>query len=147
MSDRLQIAEKMYAALREKPAEEDAGFWADFYRVKGYHLARERKPDLAKEARTRALTLTQILLREKDQEGHRKELLIASASMRYFTGDSEGALLDLEEAGKLNYTDEKLEAEQQKGYDEYLTKLIADLLKGVKGKSVPPDLGAEDGHN
>jgi len=138
MSVRLEIAEKVYRVL-----DKDDAFWAQFYRVAGYHLARENKATEAAEARKHALEYVQKLLDKNSQPGHRKELLLTSAAMKHFLNDDVAAQADLEAAAALTYTDAKVEPSRAKGFDEYLSKLIADYREKLKTKSVPADLPAD----
>ncbi|HSE47631.1 MAG TPA: hypothetical protein VLA96_00325 [Terriglobales bacterium] len=135
MSVRLEIAEKVYRLL-----DKDDGFWAHFYRVAGYHLAYEGKATEAAEARKHALEYIQRVLDKNAEPGHRKELLLASAAMKHFLGDDLGCDEDLETAAALTYGDSKIEAAKTKGYDAYLSQLIADYRTKLKVKAVPADL-------
>lgn len=70
-SEKLQIAEKVYRLLGK-----DDAFWADFYRVQGYHLARDKRAKEAAEARQRALEITQRMLADPTNGWRKKELLV-----------------------------------------------------------------------
>jgi hypothetical protein len=134
MSDRLPVAAKLYKVLGE-----DQEFWANFYRVEGYHFDRENHADRAMEARKRALELTTAMLADPKNAARKKELLVTSAAMHHFLNDDTRALQELDDASKLTWLDEKLGAEKSKNYDGYLTGLITEYANALHAGSVPKD--------
>jgi hypothetical protein len=144
ISERLAIAEKMYHVLRGKPVEDDAAFWSQFYRVEGYHYARENKPDMARQARLNSLALTRKLIDDDKEESRRKEHLLVAACMKHFTGDDTGAIADLDAAAKLSYKDSSRSEDEQSGYDQYLADLIKSYKAAIQEKKVPEDLGGPE---
>lgn len=136
VSEKLLIAEKIYQGMNR-----DDEFWSHFYRVLGYHLAQERKPEQAKEARRRALEVTGRMLADPSNEGRKKELLVISGAMHHFVGDDAAALTDLKIASTLQYRDVKAGEEHSKNFDEYLSALIKEYLPAIEKGSVPADLG------
>jgi hypothetical protein len=133
VSARLIVAEKVYRTLGQTNDE----FWNHFYRVLGYHFAAEQKPSEADEARRQSLTLIERLLADKANEGRRKELLYVAGAMKHFLRDDAGALRAFEEAKKLTYADKDSKPEDNKGYDEYLSKLMDEYIE-MLGKGEGP---------
>lgn len=128
---RIVAAEKIYRVLGEK----NENFWSHLYRIEAYHFAVEKNERKANEARRKALGYTETLLKDKNNQGRRKELLYIAGAMRHFLSDDKGALKDFSEALKLTYVDPKVEAEQSKGYDEYLSSLLKEYVEMLqKGK-------------
>src|SRR4030095_9450693 len=68
MSQRLEVAEKVYGSLAK-----DDQFWSHFYRVKAYHLAREKKINEAAEARGKALAIVRRMINDPSHAGQKKE--------------------------------------------------------------------------
>ena len=132
VSEKLQIAEKVYQGLNR-----DDDFWCHFYRVLGYHLAQEKKPEQAKEARLRALEIVQRMLVDLGNEGRKKELFVLAASMHHFTGDDASALRELRAAKIMRFHDPKGNEERSKGYDEYLSELIGEFIPAIEQHKVP----------
>ncbi len=131
-SEKLQIAEQIYKGMNR-----DNSFWSQFYRVLGYHLAQEKKPELAKEARLHALEITKRMLDDPSNEGRKKELLFIAASMNHFTGDDVTALQQLKAANALKYHDEKAGEERSKNYDDCLSTLIKEFVPAIEQGKVP----------
>jgi hypothetical protein len=134
-SEKLEVAEKVYRLLGR-----DDEFWAQFYRVLGYYLAREKKPQEAAAARRHSLAITQQLLDSPANAGHKKELLLIVAAMHHFLGDDPAAKNELETAAPMKFSDEKLGQERSKNYDEYLSSLIHDYLDALAKNKVPDDI-------
>ena len=132
MSARLQIAEKVYAVLGK-----DDSFWCQFYRVQGYHLEEEKRDPDAVAARGKALEICRRLLAAPENAGVRKQLLLISGAMRYFSNDNEGALKDLREAVTLKYQNPKLEPEQAANIDQYLSALLKEYIARIEGGVKP----------
>jgi len=124
MSAKLVVAEKVYQAL----GRTDADFWNHFYRVVGYHSS---TPVEADQARQKSIAITEKLLADKANEGRRKELLYVLGAMRHFVGNDPAALKSFEEAGKIRYESKDLKPEQNKGYDDYLSKLISEYIEMI----------------
>ncbi len=125
MSRRLAAAERVYEVL-----ERDDEFWCRFHRVKGYHFEAEGKAEEAKAARKKALELGLKLLDKKENAGRKKELLLVTGSMRFFTGEAEAALKDLEEALKLKYeTDDPKKSENM---DKYFSEVLRQFIDALK---------------
>ncbi len=135
-SDRLAVAEKVYQVLGIQSDQ----FWSHFYRVQGYHLERNGKQAEADKARQKALEFNEKILADAKDEGLRKELLYISAAMQHFLRDDAQALKTLEKARHLKHSDAKLNAEDNKGYDEYLSKLISEYIEMLKEGKGPRDL-------
>jgi hypothetical protein len=67
--------------------------------------------------------------------------------MRHFLDDDVGALKDFTEAKDLPYINAKLEADQSKGYDGYLSHVIKEYIEMLKkGKGPRVDVGKDDPH-
>lgn len=135
---KLMIAEKMYEQLGK-----DQAFWAGFYRVAGYHLARENRPEDASAARSKALALTQKMLADEKNSEKRKELLLISAAMKHFLKDDSGALNDLAAASQFRLVPEGVVKKEAQGHDAYLVQLISEYSDRIEKGSVPPDLKDE----
>lgn len=135
-SDRLAVAEKVYQLL----GIEGDQFWSHFYRVQGYHYEGNGKQAAADKARQKALELNEKILANTKDAGLRKELLYISAAMQHFLREDAKALKTLEEARQLKYSDAKAKAEDNKGYDEYLSDLISEYIKMLKERKGPKDL-------
>jgi hypothetical protein len=130
MSQRLSVAERVYETLGR-----DDAFWSQFYRVQGYHLAREGKAADAQQARTKARELLLKLSADPANAARKKELLVALAAMQHFLGDDDAALLTLDQARKETMS----VGENAKGSNDYLNQLIGDYTDKIKSKTVPAD--------
>lgn len=143
ISARIVAAEQIYRAL----GQTDPEFWSHHYRVVGYHFAREKHEKKAEEARRQALAFAEGLLNDKKHKDQRKELLYIAGAMRHFLKDDPGALKDLTEAKELTFVNSKLEADQSKGYDAYLSDVIKEYLEMLQqGKGPRTKEGEEDPH-
>lgn len=174
MSKRLAVAEKVYRVLGRSDE-----FWCRFYRVLGYCLGAEAVEEQgaekqksqagAAEARKKALALAEKMLKEKDREPVRKELLLISGAMRHFLKDDAAALADFRAAQALTYkpgphmleplkkaaesTDPQKAAEAKEelaraqaemqeraaGIDKYLSELLKDYISLIQKKEGPQD--------
>ena len=127
MSERLRIAEQVYRVL-----EKDDTFWCHFYRVQGYHLDQENKPEEAAAARQKALELATQLLRDEKRKGERKEFFLIAGAMRHFLKDNPGALAELEAAATLKFERADLKPEQNENYNAFLDELIKDYISAIR---------------
>jgi hypothetical protein len=134
-SEKLLIAERIYQLLGR-----DDGFWSHFYRVLGYHLAREKKPAEAARARHKALEIIQRMLANGANDGHKKELLVVAAAMHHFLGEDRMALDELKVASSAKFSDSQLGEERSKNYDEYLSSLIQAYIPAIEKGQVPSDV-------
>src|SRR4030095_13491964 len=132
MSQRLDIAAEIYSILAQ-----DEMFWCRFYRVKGYHYEAEKRGADAASARAKALELCKSLVAAKGNSGSRKEFLMISGAMKYFLNDNPAALKDLREAAELTYLNPKLEAEQSKNFNEYLSALVNEYIARIEAGTKP----------
>jgi len=128
LSDRMVVAEKVYQTLGVTNDE----FWAQFYRVMGSHLERDKKLPQAAEARRKALKIVEAWLTEKSKEGERKESLYICGAMRHFLDEDAQALKLFEEAEKLKYSNAALKPEQNDGYEKYLSQLLKEYVEMLK---------------
>jgi hypothetical protein len=138
LSDRMVAAEKVYKTLG---VTSDA-FWAQFYRVMGLHFERDKKLPQAVESRLKALKIVEGWLTDKSKEGIRKESLYICGAMRHFLDDDAEALKLFSEAEKLKYSDAALGADQNDGYDKYLSGLIKEYIEMLKKGEGPKKLKA-----
>lgn len=138
MSQRLEIAEKVYTKL-----DKDDDFWCMFYRVKGYHLAREKKTIEAGVARGKALELARKMLDDPARAGEKKELFLISGAMHHFLGDDNSAKGDFEASLAAAYESKKLTEEQNKNMNDNLNGLAKEYLERIGKKSVPADDGTD----
>ena len=127
MFERLEIAEQIY-----KTWGRDDSFWCWFYRVKGYHLQKEKKQEGADAARRKALELAVSMMQLPGRQGERKELLLVSGAMRHYLRDDKAALADFEEALKLTLEKKGLNPEQNKNMDGYLTSVLREYIDAIK---------------
>jgi tetratricopeptide (TPR) repeat protein len=134
MSQRLAAAERVYEVLGR-----DDEFWCRFHRVKGYHFEAEKKAEEAKAARKKALELGLKLLEKKENAGRKKELLLVTGSMRYFTGEAEAAMKDLEEALKLKF--EADDPKKSENMDEYFSGVLREFIDALKEGRRPGEEG------
>jgi hypothetical protein len=135
VSSRMIAAEKIYQILKGYSDE----FWSHFNRILGYQLASGGKSAEAAEARQKALKITEKLLQDKTRQGERKELLYICGAMQHFLKNDQAATKAFQEAAALKYSNPKLEADRNKGYDEYLSKLISEYLEMLKKGTGPRD--------
>lgn len=126
MPVRLGIAEKVYGLL-----ERDDAFWSEFHRIEGFHLDEAGKDRAAKQARTEALEHARQLLDRAP--GERKETLFIIGSMRYFTGDADGARAALRDAKSLTYESPEQGEKVSAQIDEYLSQLIGEFEAEILG--------------
>jgi len=133
MPERLDIAEKVYLVLGR-----DDHFWCEFYRVKAYHLDALGKKDEATRARKKALSIAEEMLKRKENLGIAKELLLIAGAMRYFTGDSKGAVKDFKEAQGLTYAEEGMTEEEITNANEYFDALLAEYIGKIEAKEEIP---------
>lgn len=138
MSKRLEIAEKIYSVL-----DKDDNFWSWFYRVQGYHSAREKHPAQADAARAKALDCTRKLLNDPANAGKRKELLFTSGAMHHFLGDDASAKHNFGDALKTSFEDTKLTKEENANVNHNLDQLLKEYVDRLEKKSVPKDDGTD----
>jgi uncharacterized protein (DUF2225 family) len=136
MSNRLEIAEKVYSVL-----DKDDQFWSWFYRVQGYHFALEKNPEQAKAARVKALEYARKLLNDPSNAGKRKEILLTTGAMHHFLGDDPAARNNFQDALEASFEDPKLTAEQNKSVGTNLDTLLKEYLDRIGKKTVPNDDG------
>jgi hypothetical protein len=133
MAARLAVAERVYREL-----DKDDLFWSYFYQVKGYHLGLCRQIEEARQARLKARDLLKNLVADPRHADQKKDLLIALAAMRHYTGDDQAAMETLAMA-----TTEPDPASARSNTDKFLDnfsdKLIAEYKERIKSKSVPAD--------
>lgn len=144
MSERLTVALKVYQVLHPG----DDSFWCEFYRVEGYHYAREHNPAAAAEARRKTLELAEKMQADPKSQGSKKEWLYVSASMRHFLGDDTRAVQDLDAAATLIYKDQNQKDETNTNINGYLDDLIRQYKVGIKdGKINDPGTDEANSEN
>ena len=127
MSQRLAIAGKVYAIIGQ-----DDDWWCRFERVRGYHLAAEKKDDEAAAARKKALSLAEKILRDKQKTPSEKELFLITGGMKYFLDDRAGAIKDLEHALTLKFEGADLEKEKAASFDNYLSQVLKEFIAVIR---------------
>lgn len=127
MTTRLEIAENVYKILGQ-----DNEFWCQFYRVQGYHYAREKNKEKAKESRLKSLDYASLMLSDPAYIGQEKEVIFIIAAMKNFIGQKDSALIYLDKASSLTYKNKKLKKDNEKGLDEYLTDLINQYKEFIR---------------
>jgi hypothetical protein len=123
-SDRLLVAEKVYRTLGRSD-----DYWANFYRVLGYHLEADNKPTEAAEARRKALAIVEGWLAKGENSGRRKEFLYVSGAMHHFLKEDEQAMKLFKEAKTVTYNDPSEKKENNEGYNGYLSQLIDEYIQ------------------
>jgi hypothetical protein len=127
MFERLEIAEKIYQLWGRNDDE-----WCHFYRVKGYHLQKEKRQSEADAARQKALELARKLLADDSRAGERKYFHVVAAAMHHYLRDDKQALEDLRAARALTFQNPGMEEEKNRGYDEYLNGLIDEYIQAIE---------------
>jgi len=125
MTYRLTIAEAAYKQLDKNDA-----FWCRFYRIKGYHFAKEGDAKGAKAARLLAIELVEKMIKEKVSEPPMKELILKK--------DKAQATFKLVKDIPIE-TSKTMSAENAKNSTEYLDSLADDSLKLIKKGEALPD--------
>jgi uncharacterized protein (DUF2225 family) len=132
MSERLEIAEKVYGVLTMKD-----DFWCRFYRILGYHYADEKNTVKADESRKKALNLAQKMLNDKANETPAKELWLISGAMKHFLKDDDGAIKDLNQALNTKYQNKALDEEKNNNGEQNLNALINEYVIQIKSPKPP----------
>lgn len=133
MTERLQIAETVYTTIGGRDDE----FWNRFYRIQGYHFAREKQPEKAKEVRKKALSLTQKMLADATDKAPKKELLYISGAMKHFLADDKGALEDLRKGLETKFAAPDMKPEVLANAETGMNERLNDYIKRI-GSSNPP---------
>jgi uncharacterized protein (DUF2225 family) len=137
MSERLEIAEKVYGGLNKEEA-----FWCRFYRILGYHHAAEKNPTKADESRKKALQLAQKMLNDKAVAPPAKELWVIAGAMKHFLRDDDGAIADLNQALNTKYQNKELDEEKNNNGEQNLNALVKEYIEQIKGPK-PPRNGSQ----
>jgi hypothetical protein len=132
MSERLEVAEKVYAVLQKGD-----DFWLQFYRVKGYHYASEKNQTKADEARKKAIDLATRMLNDKDPPLQKKELWLISGAMKHFLGDDKGAVDDLNTALKTKFEDKKLDKENNDNVEANMSAFVKEYIEKIQSPQKP----------
>lgn len=122
MSKKLIAAEKIYKLYNHDP-----DFWCRFYRLKGYHFQDEGKKIKAKKARLKALSIADSLVNLSENVNRRKELLLITGSMRYFTNQKKSALKDIDYALSLTFIDNQKDTTRNANINKYLDGILNEL--------------------
>lgn len=86
------------------------------------------------ECRPKSLEIAKSMLSDSAYSGQRKETLYIIAAMNYFMGQKDSALIYLDNASLLRYENKKMQEEDVKGLDEYLTDLIKEYEDAIRRK-------------
>ena len=130
MAARLAVAERVYREL-----DKDDLFWSYFYQVKAFHLGACKQTDEAKQSRLKAADILKRLVAEPGYAGRKKDLLVALAAMRHYTGDDQAALETLAMAATLP----NLPGTNGNDNNQYLDNLISEYKEKIKSGSIPSD--------
>lgn len=130
MTERLEIAEKVYRLLRER----DDSFWCWFYRVKGYHYGTGQKAD---ESRTKALELTRKMMSDPKAKAPMKELLYISGAMKHFLRDDKGALEDFKKGLDTKFVHSASTAEDADNAEKGMNERFNDYIKQIASAKPP----------
>lgn len=133
MTDRLDIAAKVYASLPDR----DDVFWNHFYRIQGYHYGQSDQPEKAKAARAKALALTQKMMADSPPKIPLKELLYISGAMKHFMNDDKGAVEDFNKALTTKFVDPTIKPEEQKNGEDGMNLRLKDYIEQVKSDKPP----------
>jgi len=126
---KLESAELFYKLYKH-----DADFWCRFYRIKGYHYENEGNINQAKTERLKALAIADSLLAIPENDYRRKELLVITSSMKYFTSQDSEAIKDIDLAMSLTYNNPNFDSTENSKSDSYLTKLLNELKMSIIDK-------------
>jgi len=134
MDYRLEISQAVYEQL-----DKDDEFWCNFYRIKGYHLAKAGQVEQAKAARLKALAIAEKMLAADLERPPKKEQVLLIGSLQHFTGQKDKALITLAKVAKTPIpTSKGMPAEQAKNATTYLDGLAKELIELIQaGKKVP----------
>ncbi|MBS1794190.1 MAG: DUF2225 domain-containing protein [Acidobacteria bacterium] len=132
VTERLEIMVKVYAVL-----DKDEYWWERFYRLEGYHYAREGKTETALAARKKSLEMLAKFLKDPKAKIAQKELLYISGAMKHFTGDDKGALEDMQKALETKYQQEGASAEDLKNGEAGMNERLKDYIEQIKSAKPP----------
>jgi hypothetical protein len=143
VSERLEIMEKIYPVLNK-----DGEWWETFYRVKGYHYAKEGKTEKASEARRKSLAMIEKDLTDEKSENPKKIMLYISGAMKHFLGNDTGALADLQKALTTKYQEKDAKPEEIQQAEENLNERIEEYIAKIKSEKQKPRLfdRTDEGH-
>jgi hypothetical protein len=127
--------EKVYPVLGK-----DEEWWENFYRVEGYHYAKEGKTEKALAARKKSLGLIQKELSNEKSANAKKLLFYISAAMKHFINEDAGALADLQKALETKYQAEDAKPEEIKDAEAGLNARIKEYIEKIKSKDQKPRL-------
>lgn len=130
--ERLTVAEKVYDVLGIEPAER-----CRFYRVLGYHAAKQGQPDRAAAARRQALELVRALIADDSAAAERKEQHVIAACLLRLLGEPDAARAELDAAAPLSIQGD--DAERARGRTEYLDDLIGALRQRLDASDLSDD--------
>lgn len=139
MSERLEIAEKVYRMLPDK----GDGFWNHLYRVKGYHYGQEKQTEKAAESRTRALELTKKMMAEPASKTPLKELLYISGAMKHFLSDDKGALEDFKKGLTTKFFAPDQKAKELEDAEAGMNDRLKDYIMQIATAKPPRTADAE----
>lgn len=122
MSKKLLAAEKIYKLYNHDP-----DFWCRFYRLEGYHFQDEGKMNKAKKARLKALSIADSLVNLSENFNRRKELLLITGSMKFFTNQKESAIKDINLALSLTQIDLEKDSIRNALINKYLDGILNEL--------------------
>ncbi|QEC68895.1 DUF2225 domain-containing protein [Panacibacter ginsenosidivorans] len=129
MSERFVVAEKVYQIKEQSPHE-----WCFFYRVMGYHMMGENKPELAKDSRQKAIEFAKQVLADTSLE-NKKYYTLMLGCMSYFTGNNDSSKEKLNEALAITFVNKEWSKEDQHAQNEYYDQIAKDILdKIAKGE-------------
>lgn len=135
VTERLEIMEKVYTVLGK-----DGDWWENFYRLKGYHYAKEGNAARADESRRKSLELITKDLADAKSLAPKKLLYYLSGAMKHFLVDDAGALLDLEKARTTKYDHKAETADENKAAESGLNERIIDYVSRIKSEKEKPRL-------
>lgn len=135
--ERLAVAERVYDLLGLEPTER-----CHFYRVLGYHAAKQGQPERAAAARRKALELVRAVMADEATAAWRKEHHVIAACMLRLLGEVDAARAELAAAAPLSIQVD--DEERARNATEYLNELIEALRERLDTGDLSDD--APDQH-
>jgi uncharacterized protein (DUF2225 family) len=129
MVTKLESAEKIYKLYMSDP-----DFWCRFYRTKGYHYSKAAMPVKAQENRFKALKIAEDMLKLDENTYKQKELLLITASMKFFTFQDSAAIKDINLGLTKKFNDPGDNENKNKAWDEYLTTVLTEFKSKIQNK-------------
>lgn len=122
MVNKLEASEKIYKLYEHNP-----DFWCKFYRTMGYHYNVAGEVEKAKSARLKALSIADSLIKLPENDYRKKELLLITSSMKYFTNQYEASINDINIALTIKFNDTKVDSAKNANVNKYIDEVLNEL--------------------